>query len=79
VDVPILKIIFVAAALVACLGRYFQEMHRLTVIKRLPPVDARQYFESTRQRSETMMLVVTVVVMVLGAVAVTYTFVLPRS
>ncbi|HET6281733.1 MAG TPA: hypothetical protein VFH73_12225 [Polyangia bacterium] len=76
---PILKIIFVAAALVACLGRYFQEMHRISVVKRLPPADARQYFESTRQRGETMMLVVTVVVMALGVAAVLYTFVLPRS
>jgi hypothetical protein len=76
--VPILKIMFVVAALVACLGRYVQELHRLSVIKRLPPADARQYFESTRQRGETMMLVVTVVVLMLAAVAVTYTFILPR-
>ena len=72
------KLIFVVAAMAAGVGRYLQEMHRLTVIKRLPPAEARRYYESTRQRSETMMLVVTGVLMAGAVAALVYTFVIPK-
>lgn len=75
----LVKVIFVAAALLVTLGQYFQEMHRLSVIKRLPPVDAHRYFEANRQRSETMLLIFTLALMAAATVAVVYTFVLPRS
>jgi hypothetical protein len=76
--VPLLKIVFVAAALVAVLGRYFQELHRLGVIKRLEPAEARRYFESTRQSGETMMLVLTAVLAAGAIAAMVYTFVVQR-
>jgi hypothetical protein len=71
---PILKIVLIAAALLAVVGQYLQEMRRLVVIKKLPGAQARDYYERTRQRNERLLLAGTVV-LAAGAVAVTiYTF-----
>ena len=71
---PLLKIVLVAAALLAVVGQYLQEMKRLVIIKKLPGAQARDYYERTRQRNERMLLVGTVV-LAAGAVAVAlYTF-----
>lgn len=71
---PILKIVLIAAALLAVVGSYLQEMRRLVVIKKLPGAQARDYYERTRQRNERLLLVGTVV-LAAGALAVSiYTF-----
>jgi len=43
----------------AVVGRYLQEMHRLSVIKRLSGAQARAYYERTRKRSERFLAVLT--------------------
>jgi hypothetical protein len=74
--VPIVKIALVALALLTVVGQYLQEMHRLSVIRRLPGAQARDYYERTRQRSERAMAVVTALLAMGAAAAMVYTFVI---
>jgi len=73
---PIVKIALVALALLTVVGQYLQEMHRLSIIRRLPGPQARDYYERTRQRSEVAMAVVTALLATGAAGAMLYTFVI---
>jgi hypothetical protein len=74
--VRVLKIILVAAALVASGVQYFQETRRLATIRRLPGPEARDFYEATRERGERLMLVVTALLVAAGAAALVKTFVI---
>ena len=72
------RLALVIAATLAVAGRYLQELHRLSVIKRLPGERARAYYERTRDRRERFLAVLTVAMAVLAVAAAVYTFVLGR-
>ena len=72
------RLVLVVAATLAVVARYLQELHRLSVIKRLPGDRARDYFERTRERSERFLTVLTVSLAVLAVVAGVYVFVVKR-
>jgi hypothetical protein len=65
-----IRIMFVAAALAGALAEYIQERHRLKVIQTLPGKQARDYYESVRDRRERFMVVVTAALVVAAVVAV---------
>jgi hypothetical protein len=75
---PLFRFALVIVATLVALGRYLQEARRLSIIKRLPGVQARDYYERTRQNNERFLLVLSVILVVMAATAVVYTFVLPR-
>jgi hypothetical protein len=74
----LVRLVFVIAATLAVAGRYFQELHRLSVIKRMSGAQARAYYERTRERSERFLTVLTAGMVVLAVAAAVYTFVLHR-
>jgi hypothetical protein len=57
--VRILRLILVVAAGVMVVAQQLQERHRLKVIERLPGLRARDYYETTRERDERLMMAVT--------------------
>jgi hypothetical protein len=67
--VQLLRVVLVLAAALAVAGQYLQERYRLTVLARLPGREARDRYEAARQRSERVMTVVSVVLAVVGLVA----------
>ena len=74
----LLRLLLVIATTAAVVGSYFQEMHRLALIKRMPGDRARAYYEATRERSERLLAGVTVG-LALGAIAAAvYVFLVPR-
>jgi hypothetical protein len=75
---PLFRLVLVIVSTLVVMGRYLQEMRRLSVIKRLPGPRARDYYERTRENSE-LFLTVMAAVLALGAVAaIIYTFVLRK-
>jgi hypothetical protein len=72
------RLVLVIATTLAVVGRYLQEQHRLSVIKRLPGAQARAYYERTRLRSERFLTVLTVSLAMLAGASAIYTFVLRR-
>lgn len=68
------RFVIVIAATLAVVGRYLQELHRLSVIKKMPGARARAYYESTRERSERMLTVVTGALVVLAIGGAVYAF-----
>lgn len=70
----LVKIVLLAAALLAVVGQYLQEMRRLVIIKKLPGRQARDYYEATRQRNEMLLLVATVALAVLAVGGAVYVF-----
>lgn len=70
----LLRIVLVLAALLAVVGQYLQEMHRLVTIKKLPGLQARDYYEATRQRGEKLLLVGTVALALLAVGTAIYVF-----
>jgi len=76
--VQLFRIIVVAAALLTVVGQYVQEMHRLTVVRRLSGMQAREYYERTRQRRERMLVVVTVLMAAIAVAAGVSAFLVQR-
>ncbi len=72
----IVKIIFVAAALLVVVGQYLQELQRLAVIKRLTGPEGRAYYERTRERNERLLTAVTIGLATIAAGAVIRVFVI---
>jgi hypothetical protein len=72
------RLILVIATTLAVMGRYLQEQHRLSVVKRLPGPQARAYYERTRERGERFLTGLTVAMAALAVGSVLYTFVLRR-
>jgi hypothetical protein len=71
---PLFRLALVIITTIAVAGRYLQEAHRLSVVKRLPGPRARDYYERTRENSERFLTLLTAG-LVLGAVAaIIYTF-----
>jgi hypothetical protein len=68
------RLALVIAATLAVMGRYLQEQHRLSIIRRLPGARARDYYERTRERSERFLGVLTAVLAALAVAAALYTF-----
>jgi hypothetical protein len=68
------RLALVILATLAVVGRYLQEMHRLSVIKRLPGAQARAYYERTRDRSERFLAALTGALAVLAVATVVYTW-----
>jgi uncharacterized protein HemX len=75
---PLFRFALVIVATLVALGRYLQEARRLSIIKRLPGREARDYYERTRQNNERFLLVLASLLVALAIGAVIYTFVLPR-
>jgi hypothetical protein len=75
---PLFRLALVVLATLLALGRYLQEARRLSVIKRLPGVQARDYYERTRQNSERFLTVLSGGLVLLAVAAIVYTFVVPR-
>lgn len=46
-------------AVAAVAGQYVQELHRLAKIRRMPGPQARAYYETTRRRTEWLLVMVT--------------------
>jgi hypothetical protein len=70
-----MQLIRLAAVIVATLavaGTYLQEVHRLSVIKKLPGAKARAYYEATRERDERLLTAVTVVLALMAVAAGIY-------
>jgi hypothetical protein len=65
----LLRFVLVLAAGAAVAGQYLQERYRLTVLAKLPGHVARDRYEAGRKRSERAMTVVSVVLAVVGLVA----------
>jgi hypothetical protein len=72
------RLLIVVLATLAVTGRYLQEVHRLSVIKRLPGDKARAYYERTRERSERFLAVLTGGMALLAVASVVYSFVVKR-
>jgi hypothetical protein len=68
------RFVIVIAATLVVVGRYLQELHRLAAIKRMPGEKARAYFESTRERSERVLTVLTVALAALAVGGAVYSF-----
>jgi hypothetical protein len=75
---PLFRFALVVLATLVALGRYLQEARRLSIIKRLPGAQARDFYERTRQNNERSLLVLSVGLVAAAIAAVVYTFVLPR-
>jgi hypothetical protein len=71
----LIRLALVILATLAAVGRYLQEMHRLSVIKRLPGAQARAYYERTRERSERFLAVLTGALALLAVGSAVYTWV----
>jgi hypothetical protein len=65
----LLRFVLVLAAAAAVAGQYLQERYRLTVLSKLPGHVARDRYEAGRRRSERAMTVVSIVLGLLGLVA----------
>ena len=74
----LVRLAIVVLTTVAVTGRYLQEVHRLSVIKKLPGGKARAYYEATRARSERLLLGLTTALVVMAGVAAVYSFGLAR-
>jgi hypothetical protein len=72
----LLRLIVVVVTTLAMTGSYLQEVRRLSIIRRLPGDRARAYYEATRQRDERLLTVLALVLALMAAAAVLYTFVL---
>lgn len=72
----LLKVLILAAAMLAAAGQYLQETRRLAIIKRMSGPDGRAYYERTRQRSEKLLLVVAIVLGLVATAVALHTFVL---
>jgi hypothetical protein len=68
------RLAVVILATLAVVGRYLQEMHRLSVIKRLSGTQARAYYERHRDRSERFLAVLTAALAALAVGTVLYTW-----
>jgi hypothetical protein len=71
----LLRLALVVLATLSVAGSYFQEMRRLSVIKRMPGDKARAYYEATRHRDERLLTGVTVVLALMAAGAGVYALV----
>jgi hypothetical protein len=71
---PIFRLVLVIVTTIAVAGRYLQEAHRLSVIKRLPGPRARDYYERTRENSERFLTWLTAGLVVGAVAAIIYTF-----
>jgi hypothetical protein len=71
--VSIVRIFLVFGAGIAAVAQFLTERHRLKIIKRLPGREARDYYETTRERGERLMIAVTVALTLaaIGALVVT--------
>jgi hypothetical protein len=69
------RLLIVVATTLAVVGQYLQETRRLSIIRKMSGADGRRYYETTRERSELMLTVVTAVLAVLAIGAVIYSFV----
>jgi len=75
--VKLIKLAMIAMASLAAAGHYWQQARRLKIIRALPAQQARSYYESTRERGERMMAVVTALFTAGAIAALVYVFVLP--
>jgi hypothetical protein len=75
---PLFRLALVIVTTIAVTGRYLQEAHRLSVIKRLPGPRARDYYERTRENSERFLTLLTAGLVVGAAAAIIYTFAVQR-
>jgi hypothetical protein len=57
--VSIVRIILVLGAGITAVAQFLTERHRLKVIRGLPGREARDYYETTRERGERLMIAVT--------------------
>jgi hypothetical protein len=75
---PLFRFALVVGATLIAFARYLQETRRLSIIKRLPGPQARDYYERTREHGERFLAGLAAVLVALAIAAVVYTFVLHR-
>jgi hypothetical protein len=68
------RLALVILATLAVVARYLQEMHRLSVIKRLSGPQARAYYERTRERGERFLGLLAAALAALAVAALLYTW-----
>jgi hypothetical protein len=68
----IMRLALVVLVTLSVAGSYFNEMRRLSVIKRLPGDKARAYYEATRHRDERLLTGVTLALLVMAVAAGVY-------
>jgi hypothetical protein len=71
----LVRLAIVVIATLAVSGSYFQEMRRLSVIKRMPGDKARAYYEATRERDERLLAGITIALAVMAVAAAVYVLV----
>lgn len=74
----LVRLAIVIIATLAVSGSYFNEMRRLSVIKRLPGDKARVYYEATRERDERLLTGITVALAVMAVASGVFALVGPR-
>jgi hypothetical protein len=71
----LIRLAIVVIATLAVSGSYFQEMRRLSVIKRMPGDKARAYYEATRERDERLLTGITIALAVMAVASAVYVLV----
>jgi hypothetical protein len=74
----LVRLAIVIIATLAVSGSYFNEMRRLSVIRRLPGDKARVYYEATRERDERLLTGITVALAVMAVASGVFALVGPR-
>jgi hypothetical protein len=74
----LMRLALVVLATLSVAGSYFQEMRRLSAIKRMPGDKARAFYEATRHRDERLLTGVTVVLAAMAVSAGVYALVTAR-
>jgi hypothetical protein len=65
----LLRLLFVLLAAAAGVGQYLQERYRLSVIEKLPGVEARTRYEAGRKRGERSLLILSIAAGAVGVIA----------